>query len=128
MEVVMAIFTPDVIQLILVAVMVVVMVAVAFATNALRGNERLRAIGNAWELVNDAIVDLIFFAAASDVDFSQYEQAAAVYNMDTRMYWVVQQTEMQAERYLGFDVDFLELYHRAQRVYEELHADEDTIV
>ncbi len=128
MEVLMSIFTPEVIQLILVAVGVIVMFVVANAANALRDNERLRGISRAWDLVNEAIVDLVFFAAASDIDFTQYELDAAVYNMDTRMYWVVQQAEIQAERYLGFDVDFLELYHRAQRVYEELHADEETAV
>lgn len=128
MEALMGFFTPELIQLILVVAMVIVMAVVAAAANALRGNEQIKGIGQAWELVNDAIVDLIFFAVASDIDFSQYEELALEYDMDSRMYWVVLQAEQHAERYLSFDVDFLELYHRAQRVYEELHADEDTIV
>ncbi len=119
------ILTPDLFNLVVVILLVVITFSITRYFNAVRYTEGARRLISAWGLIDDAVYDLIIFIADDQADL---ENEALIYDaneagIDVRMYWLVQQVEKLAAGYLGFTPDFVQLQRRAERILSELQAD-----
>lgn len=113
-------------------VLLVLVIALLFASTAVAAyfanNERLRGLWHKWQMIDDLLYDLITTAAGIDEDLSEYEKGAEEANLDVRMYYVITRGVELASSQLGLNIDFWGVYNRANRIYHELVADEDSPV
>lgn len=121
--------TPEVLDLIIVIVLVVVGFTASRYFNTIRYTENMRRLVTAWSLVDEAIYDLIIFIADDQADMEDENllAAAEAANIDVRMYWLIQEVESLASGFLGYTPDFVQLHRRAERIHDELQADPEVL-
>jgi len=119
---------PMLVQGVLLVVVLALMFAATAAAAYIANNERLRGLWHRWQMIDDLLYDLITTAAGIDEDLSAYEKGAEEANLDVRMYFVITRGVELATSQIGLNIDFWDVYNRANRIYHELVADEDSPV
>lgn len=127
-------FSPEVVNFLLIAVFVVLIYAVLKVATAFAATERGKALQAFWEQIDEYAEAAITTVATTEQERESAKLLAAEYSLklgqaiDWRMALVLKKLEDYSEKYVPFDLDLIEIYARAEHVYfqvqEALNAHE----
>lgn len=79
-----------------------------------------------WKLVDSKVIDVIFQISIGNVDLTEYEAKAALRKeqglpeVDPRMLYLIDRVGTRVKEETGLDIDFLDLWARAERILDEV--------
>lgn len=116
-------------NLIGIVVLLVLLAVGSFAISRFGLHEQAARLLKAWQVIDDAILDLVVFLAYNDsVDLAAAEVESARlaeeedYVIDPRMLYVVQEAQRVAKDRLGIDLDLVLVHRRAERIFQNVKA------
>lgn len=124
-------FTPQIINFVGVVILTIVLVALLALVASFRRSEFFRQYGIALEQVDDVIFNAILVAGFADTfDRAKYTELAKSFNeqvdldLSPEMYYVITRAQAKLEEF-GYQLELLELYERAEGIYQTLKRDPD---
>jgi len=122
--------TPEIMNLGLMVVLVLLLAAVYFVVRAIRQSEAYKQYGQQIDMLADVIANAIITAGFGAVDMKPWEQKAQERLeagnewIDPRMLFVLDAADQWIERQSGLDIPMDELLQRAEAIFQTIRHDD----